>query len=171
MTTHMNTGIWIGGTSHWKTARQCFLRLALVAAACSLACSNDSQRPAENPSADHPPKRDLSYLPPLPIDPEVDRLWKENIAVLEAVSADREWRQGDYARAVAFLEETSGITAHDDRGGFGIRLPLKRVTTEDLPRWREWYRANAQVLYFDTKTQLIRINHDAVRVRIWTEGE
>ena len=90
---------------------------------------------------------------------EIERQWQLREKVLLDIVGGKEFDQREFAEAVDFLTQVTGIPSQDS-GTYVGRLPNVKLKS-DLERWQAWYRENERNLYLDRETGGILVRRSA----------
>jgi hypothetical protein len=100
----------------------------------------------------------------------IDDCWEPRFAIVEDL-------EGGFTRAVLFLEANTGIESHLEVSWGGYIVKPRRLK-KAIRRWRAFYAANREFLYWDPESSLFRIDADAraqneptARVRFPVDGD
>ena len=78
---------------------------------------------------------------------EVDQVWAQREA--QWIHATKSFDQKELLGAAAFFEEVTGIKSHLEVTYLGV-LPTE--AEDSMQIWREWFKENRRLLYFNRRT-------------------
>jgi hypothetical protein len=83
--------------------------------------------------------------------------WRRNEKIVE-ISINGGWVKADeYADAVVFFHELTGIDVHSDGTFFGL-IPV-RGSSQDLVRIKGWCKVNCKNIYWDESVKRVKLTH------------